>query len=566
MVGQGELRTAAVTSPRLSRRDGVALGLIVLLGLWLRIGGLSGHDPWFDDAWVVLTGRYGLHDLLRMSASAPGYDLGLTTLWNLDRSSMVMTQLPQFALGLAGIVAVFALVRWFGCRRPLPHLAALVIAASPVAVAYSTRLKPYAFDLVATCLLLYLAERWRRDLSLRSLGWLAASSLLVTVSAATLPVLAAIAAMMVTAAVTVPRVRMHATLAVAWLATLTAAVWWASIRHFPPSLAAFWKAQGAMLATNSTHRTLFSLQQMGSGFVAGMLNTPLQAPLIVVTSHTGGVTHEGIVAAPLRPLQLLIAASLYAVLAVVCAMPLLRTLRTKAQTISPGYTAALAVLAGLCAGLLGRAPFGGGRTDEVLYPAVILLVALAAESIADRATSAIPTWLRWGAVGVACAGLVAATVTQRPFYPTSDVRGIGQAVLDRVHQGQVVIIDGDATFSWAADRLSPTAVAFERPGPISLWTQGFHEVSRTPRVVLAGRLVEPDIRLARSVRHVSGVWFVSEDIAAIEGVGYATGDLNVPVVSPTLFWLKNHGFTHVAARLHRLHAYALLLERARDSG
>src|SRR5271167_2772128 len=108
---------SARTSDRMRTVDAVALTVVVVVGGLLRVVGLTSHDPWFDDAWVLLTGRHGLHALLRMAGTAPGYDLGLSLLWRVDPGATWLAQLPQLVLGIAGIVAVYALVHWFGCRR-----------------------------------------------------------------------------------------------------------------------------------------------------------------------------------------------------------------------------------------------------------------------------------------------------------------------------------------------------------------------------------------------------------------------------------------------------------------
>jgi hypothetical protein len=537
-------RPPRAASRRLAPYELAGIAAITLLGTWIRVGGLTARDPWFDDAWVVLTGRYGLHSLLRLSATAPGYDLGLTLLWG-SRHDTWLVQLPELVLGLIGIVAVFALVRWFRCREPIPLVAALVVATSPVAAAYSTRLKPYAFDLVVACLLLALAERWRRNPTPRALGWLGAASVLVLGSEAATTVLVGVGAMVVLAAIGRPALRRQAAAAAGWLVVLVAVVWELSLRRLPASLSAFWRLQGALLATESRHAAAFSLQQMGSGFLGGLVPTPVQYP-------------TGTSLAPLRGGELALAAACFAALAVLCAVPLLATLRSRARDVHPGTASALAVAAGFVAALLGRAPFGGGRTDEVLYPAVLLLAALAAETVADRATVAAPRWARWGVVAAACAALAATTLSARPAYPTSDVRGVARTVLHRLEPGEVVVVDGDASYTWAADRLTCSHLSYAVP---ILWTQGFHVTSCDRRVVLAGRYVEVDVPLGRLTRRTDRVWLVAETLGAILGTGSTSQSLDLPVMSPTYAWLRAHGFTDVAVRVARLHVYAVLLVR-----
>lgn len=554
-------RRSGAPLAKVGRWDVVALAAIVAFGLWLRVGGLTRNDPWFDDAWVLLTGRYGIHALLRMSATAPGYDLGLSLLWQSDHGATWLTQLPELAFGVCGIVALYALVTWFGCRRPIPHLAAFVVAVSPVAATYSTRLKPYAFDLLATCLVLFLAERWRRAPAPRALAWLGAASLVVVVSAASLVVVAAATVMIVVAAAGAPALRTQAAAAVAWMAVLLGGLWAASLRLLPPSLAAFWRDQGAMLQLGSIREVAFSVQQMGSGFIGGLVNTPVHYSLATATRRLADGSLEVYSLRQLRPDELVLAGCCFLLLGLVCAAPLVATARTRCRTIGPGFVASLAVLGGIAGAVMGMSPFGGGRTDEALYPAVLILVALVAESSAGRASRMLPTWLRWGVAALVCTGMVFAIAGQRPRYPSSDVRGIASVVLGRLEPDEVIVVDGDATFTWAADRLTRTGVTFNRPSPLSFWTEGFHTVSRDKQVVLAGRILEPDIRLGRLTKHAARVWLISETLGAVLGTGEANEPLNTPVASPTLDGLRTLGFTRVEARIHRLHTYAVLLGR-----
>lgn len=532
-------RTSRAPTPRTLELVGVTA--ILALAVALRAGALTARDPWFDDAWVVLTGRYGLRALLHTAATAPGYDLGLSTLWQ-AHSVTWLVQLPELVLGVAGVLAVFALVRWLGCREPLPLLCALVVAASPVAATYSTRLKPYAFDLLFAVLLLFLAERWRRSPSWRALWWLLASSLLVFVSESALLVLCGAVGMIVLVAVRSPRARPHAVAAVAWLVGLVGLVDVVSLRELPASLGQFWKVDGAMLDTASMQAVTRSLTSMGAGLLGGLIHTPVGSG-------------AALQAAP----QVLLAACALALLLVLVLPPLVSAVRSRFREVSPGVAPALALAAGVVAGLADLAPFGSGRTDEVFYPAILVLVALLGEGAARRLRSLSARQLL-GAIGaILCGVLVTATALHYPTYPTSDVRDLGHAVLNRLEPGEVVVVDGDASYAWAADRLSCTRLTYAVP---ILWTQGWHERSCSPSVVLAGRYVESDVHLLRRTRHARAVWFVSDTIGAMLGAAGTTGDLDAPVASSTLTWLHDHGFVRVLERLDGLHVYALLLARA----
>ena len=113
----------------------MTLGAVVLVGVWLRLSGVTSHGLWRDDAWVAMTSRVSMGTALRMGATAPGFTLIERSWVLLDPGSSAWAQLLPLALGVAGIVAMFLLARYVGLSRWLALATAAFVALSPVAIA-----------------------------------------------------------------------------------------------------------------------------------------------------------------------------------------------------------------------------------------------------------------------------------------------------------------------------------------------------------------------------------------------------------------------------------------------
>jgi len=477
--------------PRTARWQApLALLAIVGFGAWTRASGFSSSSLWFDDAWSAMPARVGLSTAVRMITTAPGYTLGMRAWLRLHPQATWWAQLPAFVVGLVGIVAVFFVLRYFSSWWPLPYVGALVVAASPVAVAYATRVKQFGVDLVLACLVLWLFERWRRSARLRDASLLAAgcaSSLLV--STTTLLVCVPAAAVAVLSALTAADRRRGALLVAGVTgATLVASdVLW--LRHLSPSLHFGWTKHGYLLSTSSLHRIAFSLEAMGTGIFHWMLGTPL------------GRTRLSTAITPLGVVLALVAA---AVLAVIVAPPLVAFGRRRSP--GPLVVPALAVMLAIVLALLAKSPFGGGRTDEVLYPAILVLAAGAITAAAERFDERARRLALAGVV-VVVAVLVGVGATHRAAYPTSALRTLDAELRPHVRPGDVVVVDPWVTFTWAYDDLSPTAVSFA-PTAFS-WSQGFHIVSRTPSVDISTNYFLPDASYVTLSARTHRLWFVA---------------------------------------------------------
>jgi hypothetical protein len=514
---------------------------IVGFGAWTRAPGFTASSLWFDDAWSAMPARVGLSTALRMVTTAPGYTLALRSWLGLHPGATWWAQLPAFTFGLAGVVAVFALLRFFRAWWPLAYLGALVVAASPVAIDYSTRVKQFGLDLLLACLVLWLLERWRRSASHRDATLLAigcAGSLLV--SATTLVVCAAVAMVAVVCGLAEPRRRGDALVVAGATAATLAVSYVLWLRHLSPSLHYGWTKRGYLLSTTSLHRVAFSFEAIGTGLFHWMLGVPLG---------------RGRVSTAITPVGVALSLLAAAVLAAIVLPPLVGVVRRRGREPGPLVASALAVVLAVVLALLGRSPFGGGRTDEALYPSLLVLAAGAITPLVARAGGR--AWRVALAGVVVIAGvLVGVGATHRASYPTTVLRPLARQ-LDaprNTARSHVVVVDPWLTFTWAYDGLSPTAVSFA-PTLLS-WSQGFHVVSLDPDVVISSNYFFPDRSYSTLSARTQRIWYVASTVGHQSAVPGHPNDLEK---TANYLYLRSIGWTPTGVYLTAPHTEAVLL-------
>lgn len=518
-----------------------ALLVIVGFGAWARAPGFTSSSLWFDDAWTAMPARVSLSTAARMVTTAPGYTIALRSWLRLHPDATWFAQLPAFVAGLAGIVAVYALLRFFDAWWPLPYLGALVVAASPVAVDYSTRVKQFGLDLLLACLVLWLLERWRRSAAHRDATLLAigcAGSLLV--SATTLVVCAAVAAVAAAFGLAERRRRRDAVVVAGATASTLAVSYVLWLRHLSPSLHYGWTKRGYLLSTSSLHRVAFSFEAMGTGLFHWMLGVPLGRGRV-----STAITATGVVVS-------LVAA---AVLLAICVPPLVGLVRRRGHEPGPLVASALAVVLAVVLALAGRSPFGGGRTDEVLYPPILLLAAGAVTPLVARGAERARR-VAMAVVVVLAAALVGVGATHRAAYPTTDLRPLAQQLAEPANlaKSRVVVVDPWLTFTWAYDGLSPTAVSFART-QLS-WSQGFHVVSLDPDVIISTNYFFPDRASSALSARVHQLWYVASTVGHQSLVAGHTNDLEK---TANYRYLRSIGWTPTGVYLTAPHTEAVLL-------
>jgi len=137
----------------------------------------------------------------------------------------------------------------------------------------------------------------------------------------------------------------------------------------------------------------------------------------------------------------------------------------------PLVVAALALTFSAVLALVRRSPFGGGRTDEVIYPALLLLMAALFTELQPRIKRVIPQATK---VLVACsvAALLFVGLSNRAHYPSIELTA-AVAQMEAVRETtDGVVIDPWLSFTWAASNIPKFAVTREKS--FFDWSQGFH--------------------------------------------------------------------------------------------
>ena len=433
----------------------VALGAVVLLGAYLRVQNLSQGGLERDDAWVALTAHVRLANALRMGATAPGFTMVERTWILLDPGSGKWAQMLPLAISVVGIVAMYALVRYVGLHRVWALIGAFMIAVSPIALEESTHVKQYGTDIVLCCVLLALYEGTRRRDTTRQLVVTAlASFIALGISASILPVLVGVWLALLLTALRDRNRLIRVSVAGAAAAVLCLPILILFVRHVSSALHRYWTVHYAFI----THQSLAAVQHTGWRAALALTNdlVGLHGPALTVATWVliglavVGLTRGG-----------------------------------------PALAAALTIAVAVLAAADGRIPIGTGRTDEVLFPAIILLALFGAQrlvSLVMAASDRLGTSLV-GAAVVAVAATVLVVTVAGPAVADPIHRSIGYPGVDLgplVHQIEAERKPGDLVFVEALSRY-PWSLAY--PGRVRIqlgsgWGAGFTTVSTDDTVYI----------------------------------------------------------------------------------
>lgn len=408
--------------------DGLALVAVVAAGTALRIPGLTSRDLWFDDAWAALPTKVPLGTAARMVVTTPLYTFAVRSWILLHPGATWWAQLPALVLGIAGIVAVFGLLRSFGFQRAYAYAAAVIVAVGPVTVTYSTRVKEYPADLLFACLVLWLADRWRRSptpVRIAALG--IASAIAIATSASTAAAVGG--AVVLAVAMALPRRELRAQTAglVAGLAATTILLYLAWLRHIPEQLRSNWRTHGFIVGYASLHEVAYSFQSVASGLTHGLLGVP--------------ITYTFSASALLAESMLLAVTTAIAIAALVLA-PLVRAARSKGGDVDVTFSSAAGMVLGVLGAAAGLSPLGDGRTDEVFYPMLLVLGAGGLSwAVAALRRRSPRTSHQTRAMRAACAAIVAACalwfgVSHRATYPPTGLTVVTSQLRGHLPQGR----------------------------------------------------------------------------------------------------------------------------------
>lgn len=535
---------------RVTVAEVVGVAGLLALGAYTRAHGFTNLDLWFDDAWAAMPARVGLSSAVHMVLTAPGYGLAMRSWIRLDPLTTWWAQLPAFVLGLLAIPAVYALVRWFRNPRWVAFAAAVVITVSPVAAQYATRVKEYPFDLLAACALLVLAERVRRAPSSRRLGWLAVASVAaILFSAGCAPV---VTGAWLALGVTLAGNRALRRPFVGWLCATAAGaltVWAVFLRTLPSVLSTNWRRRGFLVDYRSLARAERSVSLIFGGFLHAVLAYP-----VPVTFYRGapGIHDAGALAVGV------------VLLAIAISVPVIASIRARGATAE--LASALVLLVALVLAVADRVPLGDGRTDEVLYPALLVCLAGAVRAMTPSARRVAATWRPARAIapalaGVLLVGAVTFGVAHRAVYPTISLRGLAARLAPLERPGDVVFVDTFNSFGWCYYGLSPCRV---KVGGTPVWPQGFRPVSLTPSTFIASHYGVPLPEFTAAQARAKRIWYVGYTFGTFDvGIGAARYNVVVSTFMTKLLaadgWRPDPGLT---TQVLGVHTFALLYVRS----
>lgn len=473
-------RVLELSSSFVRRHEWALLAVVAVVGAVARLG-FSQGTLYRDDAWVALTTKVPLGTAARMVVTTPGFVLAERVWIGWFPHSVAMDQLPTYLASVAGIVAVGRLARWWGLSAPASLLAAGVVAVASSDVTYATRVKPYAFDLLGAVLILWLAEKVRRD-GARSAPWLATASVVVCAFSLT-PVPLVIAVWVALGVDAVARRRLGVRLVASGAATAIAlgALWLAVRGDISSRLRSSW--DGYYLQLSSVHGLTHSVRTMTDGLVAGVgVTTPAIGP------HGLGTLDR--------------------VAIIVLLVGGLLAWRRQLLCIAALVGAAILSIPSLV-------PLGTGRTDAYLYPALALLMAEGATvlwRVVRRAPDKVALTIL--AVSIAFAGFLGADrVLHRPSYPGGNFAVLAARLRSDLAGHELVVIGGTARWPWSYYDVDHVRIRFSH-----LYNNGYTTLSDNPEVVVVpGTPIEggyaASVQAATSAvaGHCQGVAYVESD-------------------------------------------------------
>ena len=541
-----------IGSSRLGAIEVAILVGLVVLGAVIRVHGFTSNDLWFDDAWAAAPARVGLSKAVHMVLTAPGYGLALRSWIRIDPGTTWFAQLPAYLLSVVAIPSVWGVVRRLHLPRWTALGAAAVIAAGPLAVQYSTRVKEYPFDLLAACVLLVLAERVREVPSTLRLWSLAGASVVAfAMSAGPAPVIAGIWLAVLIWSVTRPVSLAKLPGPLAALAVGCGLVWVAFLRHLPGVLSFNWRRRGFLVDYRSFSLAERTVSMIFGGFVHAFAAYPV--PMTFFNTKRG--LHAVSVA--------LIGVAL---LAVAVAGPIAAAARRRWTT--PALPSALALVVAVLLAFADRVPLGDGRTDEVLYPALLVCLASVSASVAPRVARAAPKLLatraaRSGLVALALAGVALYGLAHEAVYPSVSLRGVAARLPALERPGDVVFVDTFNSFAWCYYGLSTCRI---QVGGAPVWPQGFRPISTAPGVFIASHYGIPLPELTAAQQRARRIWYVGYTFGTFD-VGAGASRANVPVPTYMTGLLRHYGwrpaYPSKSTVILGLHAYAWLYTKGR---
>jgi hypothetical protein len=355
-----------------------------------------------------------------------------------------------------------------------------VIAAAPAAIDYSTRVKEYEADLLLGIGLLAFAEVVRRHRSNEALaGFVGLTLTAMAISTSVFPVVVGSWTALVLITLIDHRRRI-AVLGSAFVAVGVSSIAALAISaRLPPELTRFWSSAHRLLGLPlHAARLTRSLEMTAGGLAHGLFGTPL--PVRYPANDLSPFSSEVLLGLAVIEFVLFIALAWPSVMAVI---------RRRAD--SPALIALASVATLGVAGFLygiGKVPLGTGRTDLVLYPAIVVLIGCFLQRVDDRwrRRNGEPT-KRTSRVLVGLAVFVALMGTglawhERSWYPNQAVEALNAQLHQHLERNDALVITKRNSFSWAYAGLSKWQVHFSRTASAAS-TIGYWVTFTSPRVL-----------------------------------------------------------------------------------
>ena len=520
--------TATLIPGRRSREDATpsdrrtkvltAAALVILVGAGtaMRAQGLTSLGFYRDDAWAAMSSRVGLGTAWHMWVTAPGFYFLERLFIGLHPQATWWAQIPGLVAGVAAIPAIYFLARHFGFHRVVGLVLALIVCVSPICIVYSTRVKEYSTAFLFTCAVLWAAESARRRPDGRRVLVLAAVSVLAFIVSASLgPVIAGVWIALGITALGEPERRRAVIVSGASVLGACIAVIAIFYSHISPSLTKFWN--GSYIAHSSPAAFLSTGRSALWGLSANLLH-----------------------------LTALTAAGQTVLVVLLLGLSLLGAYRDAAM-LGPACILVVAV----CASVARLAPLGTGRTDEYLYPALLLLLASGAVRLGERVrTQVSPQRRRVAGSAVAVVSLLVAgillggEIASVPPYPGVGIQALAADIQRNAEPTDHIVVGELARYPWAYYLDSPL-----RPRFGSDWSTNFTVTSTNPKVfIVPSEFYEggsTPARWANAFRNDRRLWFVESPPLSL---------------NPTYAALRRDGW-HRVRTLHAQGVSAILLER-----
>jgi len=126
------------------------VAILVILSAVFRRAELGPPALRVDDAWVALISRHSWRDIWWTSLTSVGFRAIIGAFIQIFGDSTTAAQLFPFVAGLATIPATYFVARKLYTHKVSALFSAAVVAASPLLVTYSTRVKQYTGDALLT--------------------------------------------------------------------------------------------------------------------------------------------------------------------------------------------------------------------------------------------------------------------------------------------------------------------------------------------------------------------------------------------------------------------------------